>query len=124
MTALPKNTGVSSPAQEALAVEGVAGAVEQLDLLAQRRALASPSELAHVGLVEVVRPSIGGHAASRASRALEDVDAGRVAAVVDAAERRGPMPIGQFIGAAPMPSTLLDLVEQLERLARPGGPAC
>ena len=32
--ALPKNTGVSSPAQEALAVERVAGVVEQLELVA------------------------------------------------------------------------------------------
>ena len=115
VTALPKKTGVSSPRAKPLRVEA---------RRRRRRAARSPRAASRSASRRAARPACGSSRPSTLHRraALRRARCARRGGPACARGRRrrgsrGPSPIGQFIGTRRMPSTVLDLVQQLERLA-------
>ena len=116
-SALPKSTGVRWPSRNDVEVERPAGRLGERDLLGGRRRGRLPAGSRRRPPARASRPAAAPSSSAsmrRTAFCLEVVDAGEGAARADRpGERRGVER-----------QRLLDLVEQVERVARPRGPSC
>ena len=121
LMALPKNIGETSPARKRSRSKRVAGGVEQLDLLAELRSSPSSSmRLEDHGIVEPDELALGhlgaDGGARPGARRVEEVHAlatsgGR------RRRRRRSRKMGQVIGYDADAEHVLDLADEIERLA-------